>query len=107
MLIGGLLTGLLTGFCWSSVLELFSTDEELRLVEMLLSLPVPALVALLVRKMWRVSVPVLLTVAYLTMMIPLFGIGIGGANILQMTLGGMIGGAIWMSPFAAYRRFKR
>ena len=107
MLIGGLLTGMLTGLCWSSVLELFSIDEAVSGVEMLCSLSVPALVALLVWRMWRVSVPVLLAVAYLTMIIPLFGIGFGGANILQMTLGGTIGGAVWMLPFAAYRRFRR
>ena len=107
MLIGGLLTGLLTGLCWSSVVELFSADQIFDGVEMLCSLSVPALAALLVRRMWRVSVPVLLAVAYLTMIIPLFGIGFGGANILQMTLGGAIGGVVWMSPFAAYRRFKR
>jgi hypothetical protein len=111
MLIGGLLTGLLTGLCWSSVAELFSNAQISDGVKMLLYLSVPALAALLVRRMWRVSVPVLLAVAYLTMIIPLFGIGFGGANILQMTLGGTIGGVVWMSPFAAcraaYRRFKR
>ena len=35
-------------------------------------------------------------------MIPLFGIGMGGANILQMT-GGTIGGAVWISPFVIWR----
>ena len=92
MLIGGLLTGLLTGLCWSFVIELLSTDQVFDGVEMLCSLFVPALVALLVWRMWGVRVRVLLAVAYLTLMIPLFGIGMGGANILQMT-GGTIGGA--------------
>ena len=99
MLIGGLLTGLLTGLCWSLVIELFSTDQVFDGVEMLCSLSVPALVALLVWRMWGVRVRVLLAVAYLTLMIPLFGIGIGGANILQMTLGGTIGGAVWILLF--------
>ena len=40
---------------------------------------------------------------YLTLMIPLFGIGMGGANILQMTLGGTIGGAVWISPLVIWR----
>jgi len=44
MLIGGLLTGLLTGLCWSFVIELFSTDQVFDGVEMLCSLSVPALV---------------------------------------------------------------
>ena len=103
MLIGGSLTGLLTGLCWSLAIELFSTDQVLDGVEMLCSLSVPALVALLVWRMWGVRVRVLLAVAYLTLMIPLFGIGIGGANILQMTLGGTIGGAVWISPFVIWR----
>ena len=74
---------------------------------MLCSLSVPALVALLVWKMWRVRMWVLLAVAYLTLMIPLFGIGIGGANILQMTLGGTIGGAVWISLFVYCQRTDR
>ena len=107
MLIGGLLTGLLTGLCWSFAIELFSTDQVFDGVEMLCSLSVPALVALLVWRMWGVRVWVLLAVAYLTLMIPLFGIGIGGANILQMTLGGTIGGAVWISLFVYCQRTDR
>ena len=107
MLIGGLLTGLLTGLCWSFVIELFSTDQVFDGVEMLCSLSVPALVALLVWRMWGVRVWVLLAVAYLTLMIPLFGIGIGGANILQMTLGGTIAGVVWIFPFVCFQRTDR
>ena len=107
MLIGGLLTGLLTGLCWSFVIELFSTDQVFDGVEMLCSLSVPALVALLGWRMWGVRVWVLLAVAYLTLMIPLFGVGIGGANILQMTLGGTIGGAVWISLFVYCQRTDR
>ena len=106
MLIGGLLTGLLTGLCWSFVVELFSADQILDGVETLCSLSVPALVALLVWRMWGVRVWVLLAVAYLTLMIPLFGIGIGGANILQMTLGGTIGGSVWISLFVICRHYQ-
>ena len=50
ILIGGLLTGMLTGLCWSFVIELFSTDQVFDGVEILCSLSVPALVSLLV---WR------------------------------------------------------
>ena len=34
-------------------------------------------------------------VAYLTLAIPLLGIGMGGANVLQQMLGGAIGGGFW------------
>jgi len=39
-------------------------------------------------------------VAYLTLAIPLLGIGMGGANVLQQMLGGAIGGGFWGFLFA-------
>jgi len=41
-------------------------------------------------------------IGYLTLAVPLFGIGTGGANTLQMTFGGAIGGLVWAIPFALY-----
>jgi hypothetical protein len=41
-------------------------------------------------------------IAYLTLLIPLFGLGIGGANTLQMTIGGVIGGFFWSAPIILY-----
>lgn len=103
VLLTGALTGLLTGLFWSSVVELFSTDQEFDGTELLMSLSVPVLVSLLIWKVHRARLWVQLLVAHLTLAIPLFGIGIGGANVLQMTLGGTIGGAFWVSPFALWR----
>jgi hypothetical protein len=39
-------------------------------------------------------------VAYLTLAIPLLGIGIGGADMLQQMLGGILGGTFWGLFFA-------
>ena len=39
-------------------------------------------------------------VAYLTLLIPLLGIGAGGANVLQQMIGGLLGGAFWGLFFA-------
>ena len=39
--------------------------------------------------------PRLIGVAFLTVAIPLLGIGMGGANVLQQMLGGAIGGGFW------------
>ena len=103
VLLTGALTGLLTGLFWSSVEELFSTDKEFDGTELLMSLSVPVLVSLLIWKVHRARLWVQLLVAHLTLAIPLFGICIGGGNILQMTLGGTIGGAFWVSPFALWR----
>jgi len=43
-----------------------------------------------------------LPIAYLTLAVPLFGIGMGGANVLLMTTGGAIGGLFWAVPFVLY-----
>lgn len=103
LLVGGLLNGLLTGLGWSSVVEFFSRDMELTGTEALVSLVVPAVVAVLVWRLWKTGFWFDLIMSYLTVLIPLFGLGIGGANILQMTIGGAIGGVIWSGPFAAWR----
>ena len=83
MLVGGLLTGLATGCAWSSVVELLSIDKEVSGSEFLASLVVPGLVSVLIWKLWRTGIVFGLVVAYLTLVIPLFGIGAGGANVLQ------------------------
>jgi hypothetical protein len=33
---------------------------------------------------------------------PLFGMGMGGGNVLLMTIGGAIGGLFWAVPFVLY-----
>ena len=108
---GGALTGLLTGMGWSAVLEFFSRDQRVSGSEFLTSLAVPLLVALFVWNahrfgLWKTRLWILVVVAYLTLLIPLFGIGIGGANFAQMGLGGFLGGAFWSSPFATWYFFK-
>lgn len=102
-LIGALLTGLLTGLCWSSLVALFSTDQEFDGREFLISLSVPALAAVLVWKVSGARLWMLLIVAHCTFLIPLFGLGIGGANILLMAIGGTIGGGFWILPFAIWQ----
>ena len=39
-------------------------------------------------------------VAYLTLIIPLLGIGMGGPNIFQQMIGGFVGGVFWGLLFA-------
>ena len=106
VLAGGLLTGLSTGFAWSSVVELFSTDQRFSGTEFLTSLVVPGLVAVLVWKLWRTGLVFGVIVAYLTLLIPLIGIGIGGANVLQATFAGAIAGIVYGSPWAIWRAFR-
>ena len=97
------LTGLLTGLFVASAEELFSRDGVFGGAEALATfVPLPLLAALLVsiglRR--RLLTRRMAAVAYLTLAIPLFGIGIGGANVLQQMLGGVIGGGFWGTFFA-------
>ena len=97
------LTGLLTGLFVASAEEFFSRDGVFGGAEALATfVPLPLLAALLVsiglRR--RFLTRRMAAVAYLTLAIPLFGIGIGGANVLQQMLGGVIGGGFWGIFFA-------
>ena len=100
--ISGSLTGLGTGVFWSLIVGLFSLDQVFNGTELLLSLAVPGLMAITVRKTLKISIWIVLPVAYLTLLIPLFGLGLGGANTLQMTIGGVIGGFFWSVPIILY-----
>ena len=100
--IGGSLTGLGTGVFWSLVVGVFSLDQVFNGTEMILSLAVPGIMALTVWKTLKIRFWIVLPVAYLTLLIPLFGLGLGGANTLQMTIGGVIGGFFWSVPIILY-----
>ena len=97
------LTGLFTGLLVALAEEFFSRDGTLSGAEALATfVPLPLLAALLVSiglRQRRLTLR-LTGVAYLTLAIPLFGIGMGGANILQQMLGGAIGGGFWGLLFA-------
>ena len=107
IVLGGLITGLGTGLGWSVFVYVFSYDQVFNGREFALSLILPLLVALAAWKRVGVQRKVLLPIAYLTLFIPLLGIGAGGANILQMTIAGAFGGVFWASPFVLYTLVKR
>ena len=103
ILLAAILTGLFTGLFVASAEEFFSRDGTLSGTEALTTfVPLPLLAALLVsiglRR--RRFIRRMTGVAYLTLAIPLFGIGMGGANVLQQMLGGVIGGGFWGVLFA-------
>ena len=107
IVLGGLITGFGTGLVWSVIVYVFSYDQVFNGREFALSLILPLLVALAAWKRVGVQRKVLLPIAYLTLFIPLLGIGAGGANILQMTIAGAFGGVFWASPFVLYTLVKR
>ena len=96
-------TGIFTGLFVALAEEFFSRDGTLSGAEALATfVPLPLLAVLLVSiGLRRPRLARRLTgVAFLTLAIPLLGIGIGGANVLQQTLGGAIGGGFWGLLFA-------
>ena len=102
IVIGGSLTGLGTGVFWSLVVSLFSIDQRFTGTELLLSLAVPGIIAVTIWKTLKLRFWIVIPIAYLALLIPLFGIGFGGANTLQMTIGGVIGGFCWSVPIILY-----
>ena len=100
--IGGSLTGLGTGIFWSLVVSLFSIDQLFNGTELLLSLTVPGIIAVTIWKILKIRFWIVMPIAYLTLLVPLFGLGLGGANTLQMTIGGAIGGFFWSVPIILY-----
>ena len=100
--IGGSLVGLGTGLFWSLVVSLFSLDQLFNGTELLLSLAVPGIITVTIWKTLKIRFWIVLPVAYLTLLVPLFGLGLGGANTLQMTIGGVIGGFFWSVPIILY-----
>ena len=97
------LTGLSTGLFVASAEQFFSRDGVFSGAEALATfVPLPLLAALLVSiglRRRRLALR-MAAVAYLTLAIPLIGIGLGGANVLQQMLGGLIGGGFWGLCFA-------
>ena len=102
ILLGGMLTGLGSGLTWSVFVNLVSHDQLFSGQEFIVSLTIPFLVGLVVWRSVSIQKSILILIGYLTLAVPLFGIGIGGANTLQMTFGGAIGGLVWAIPFALY-----
>ena len=103
ILLAAILTGFFTGLFVALAEKFFLRDGVFGPAETLATfVPLPLLAALLVsiglRR--RHLVRRLTGVAFLTLAIPLIGIGIGGANVLQQMLGGAIGGGFWGLFFA-------
>jgi len=82
--------------------DALSYDQLFNGLEFALSLILPLLVGLTAWKRVGVRRQVLLLIAYLTLVMPLLGLGMGGANILQMTIAGALGGMFWECPFVLH-----
>ena len=60
------------------------------------------MMGLTVWKTLKIRFWIVLPIAYLTLLALLLGLGLGGANTLQMTIGGIIGGICWRTQIILY-----
>ncbi|MBO68583.1 MAG: hypothetical protein CL398_09755 [Acidiferrobacteraceae bacterium] len=93
--------GASSGVLWSIAVIIASTDSNLSLTELLVSLMAPGLIGLLGHKILAVRIWIAMPTAYLTVPM-LFGIAIGGANIFWMSIGGAVAGFFLSLPFILY-----
>tara|TARA_B100000029_G_C17560562_1_gene953207 strand:+ start:556 stop:966 length:411 start_codon:yes stop_codon:yes gene_type:complete len=96
------LAGAATGFFWSVLVSIFSLDQNFDSVEAIISLSAPTIVSIVVWKITRIYLWITALVSYLTLLVPLFGLGLGGATILGMTIAGGVGGLWWTVPIILY-----
>ena len=96
------LAGATTGLSWSVVVFIFSLDQNFDSVEVIISLSAPTIVSIVMWKITRIYLWITTLVSYLTLLLPLFGLGFGGATILGMTIAGAIGGLWWAVPIILY-----
>ena len=101
------ITGMCTGFVWSSFIKLVSFDQVFDGKEFLLSLLLPLLVSLAACKFFGLTLKLLLPISYLVLLIPLFGLGIGGASLIVMSIGGALGGLLWIGPLLLWKGLKK
>ena len=94
--------GASTGLFWSVVVFIFSLDQHFNGIETMISLLAPRIVSVLAWKTTRIHLWITALVSYLTLLLPLFGIGLGGGNIVQMTIAGAVGGLCWTAPIIVY-----
>lgn len=90
--------------------SLFSLDGQLGLIEMGISLICPAIIAVGVSRVTGLPIVMLLSIAYLTVVIPGFGALFGAPDLDVGVAGtlfglGLVGGLIWSIPFACWSYF--
>ena len=95
--LAGSLTGLGTSLTFNLVHERLTTDLEFDLWEFGIALVIPFLVAAIVTKVTRLRTVILLTTAYLTLLIPVLGVYIGASGsepLWQFAVLGLAGGLL-------------
>ena len=103
------LLGVLVSLTFIGVHELLTADQNFELWELGLTLGSILVMALLFSMVTKSKVLMMLPVAFLTMVMPMFGalFGASGSEPLwQFALLGMAGGLFWGIPFTIWALFK-
>ena len=103
-LVGGLM-GLFTGLSFILVHDALTSDLMFDLWELGVAILVPLLIAVLVALATRSKIGILLTVAFLTLVIPVCGASFGASGSEPLWMFGalgLVGGLVWSIPFSLW-----
>jgi hypothetical protein len=106
----GSLVGLVTGLSFTLVEDALATDLMFDLWELGVALVVPLLMAVFVALATRSRIGILLAVAFLTLLMPVFGASFGASGLeplWQFAALGLVGGLVWSTPFALWQLTRR
>ena len=101
----GGLNGICTALSFILAHDALTTDHNFSLWEFGIAMGTPALISVLIAKITKVRVIMLLTVGYLTLLIPILGASFGASGsepLWQFAALGLVGGLVWSTPFVIW-----
>ena len=108
--ISGGITGLSAGVLFVLLTQLLSSDNHLTLVELAIAFFTPGVIPFIVSRFTKFRAIILMVVAYLTIIVPILGPAFGGTGsepLWNFAVLGLLGGLIWIAPFAIWKLVKR
>jgi len=105
----GALTGLTTSLSFVLAVRLLSANLRFEIWEMGIALVIIFLLGVLIAKVTHSKVRRIISIAYLTLLIPVLGPAFGGTGsepLWAFALLGLVGGLFWSTPFALWDLFK-
>ena len=108
-LLGGLI-GLSTGLSFNLVVDALTPDLMLNFWEFGIACITPVVIAIAIALVTHSSVKKFLAIAFLTLLIPVFGTSIGASGsepLWQFGAIGLVGGLVWATLFALCQFFNK
>jgi len=90
--------------------QLLSSDNHLTLLELAIAFFTPGVIPFIVSRVTKFRTAILMVVAYLTIIAPILGPAFGGTGsepLWNFAVLGLLGGLIWIAPFAIWKLVKR